>query len=67
MKNMPIMFVLPRLHLDEDEERIIEIEVKEHKSNMRTPDAINNTDYVIAEKEVPWTEQQKRLKEIMPW
>jgi len=64
---MPIMFVLPRLHLDEDEERIIEIKVEEHKSKMGTSDATNNTDYAIAEKEVPWAEQQKRLKEIMPW
>jgi hypothetical protein len=26
-----------------------------------------NTDFEIAEKEVPWMEQQQRLKEIMPW
>jgi hypothetical protein len=26
-----------------------------------------NTDFEIAEKDVPWIEQQQRLKEIMPW
>jgi hypothetical protein len=26
-----------------------------------------NTDYCVAEKEVLWAEQQRRLKETLPW